>query len=139
MNPPRGHAALEKPAGPIDPEVSVLYVENDKGRPLAALANYSLHYVGHVPEGMISADYFGEFAFQVITTEDFVDFSDLDQIPRPIGVSGFDFPRRLRKKKVNGRIVPLRYQIKNGEVVGAYLKNDWMPEVRSCTGKRSSA
>jgi neutral ceramidase len=26
------------------------------------LANYSLHYVGHVPEGMISADYYGEFA-----------------------------------------------------------------------------
>ena len=28
----------------------------------ALLANYSLHYVGHVPEGMVSADYFGEFA-----------------------------------------------------------------------------
>lgn len=29
---------------------------------------------------------------QDLGTEDFVDFSDLDQVPRPIGVSGFNFP-----------------------------------------------
>jgi neutral ceramidase len=32
-------------------------------KPLALLANYSLHYVGGVPpKGQVSADYFGEFA-----------------------------------------------------------------------------
>ena len=29
---------------------------------MALLANYSLHYVGAVPSGQASADYFGEFA-----------------------------------------------------------------------------
>ena len=32
------------------------------GRPLALLANYSLHYVGGVGSGDLSADYFGAFA-----------------------------------------------------------------------------
>ncbi len=61
MNPPRGSDILINPAGPIDPEVSVLYVANQKGRPLAVLANYSLHYVG-ATGGQMSADYFGEFS-----------------------------------------------------------------------------
>ncbi|MHC4401550.1 MAG: hypothetical protein ACYTG0_17900 [Planctomycetota bacterium] len=45
MNPPRNNDVLINPAGPTDPEVSVLYVEDAKGRPLAVFANYSLHYV----------------------------------------------------------------------------------------------
>ncbi len=61
MNPPRNNNVLINPAGPTDPEVSVLYVANAKGRPLAVLANYSLHYVGNVG-GQMSADYFGEFS-----------------------------------------------------------------------------
>ncbi len=59
----------------------------------------------------------GDFAMPTIGTsqrdlgtESFVDFSDLDQIPRPIGVSGFNFPRRLRTKKVKGRLVELQQQ-----------------------------
>lgn len=62
MNPPRGSAALDEPAGPIDPEVCLLSVQSRSGRPIAVLANYSLHYVGGVPGGAVSADYFGEFA-----------------------------------------------------------------------------
>ena len=65
MNPPRGSSKLLKPAGPIDPEVPVLAVQAADGRPLALLANYSLHYVGGVPANMLSADYFGEFANQI--------------------------------------------------------------------------
>jgi hypothetical protein len=61
MNPPRNNRILINPAGPIDPEVSVLYVEDARGRPLAVLANYSLHYVG-ATGGQMSADYFGEFS-----------------------------------------------------------------------------
>jgi hypothetical protein len=61
MNPGRNNNVLINPAGPTDPEVSVLYVVNAKGRPLAVFANYSLHYVGNTG-GQISADYFGEFA-----------------------------------------------------------------------------
>lgn len=61
MNPGRNNNILINPAGPTDPEVSVLYVQNAKGRPLAVFANYSLHYVGNTG-GQMSADYFGEFS-----------------------------------------------------------------------------
>lgn len=62
MNPPRGSAALIRPAGPVDPEVSFLSVQSVDGRPIALLGNYSLHYVGGVSSGDVSADYFGYFA-----------------------------------------------------------------------------
>lgn len=52
----------EKPAGPVDPEFFVLSVQHADGRPLAVLANYGLHYIGGVPTGHVSADYFGVFA-----------------------------------------------------------------------------
>lgn len=62
MNWDSPHPADGAPAGPTDPEVSVLSVQHADGRPLALLANYSLHYVGDVGPGHISADYFGAFA-----------------------------------------------------------------------------
>lgn len=65
MNPPRGNAALVKPAGPIDPEISFISVQSLEGRPLALLANYSLHYVGGVKKGEISSDYFGIFSEKI--------------------------------------------------------------------------
>jgi len=65
MNPPGAHAALVKPAGPTDPEIVFLAVQSVDGRPIALLANYSLHYVGGVPKGHISADYFGVFADRI--------------------------------------------------------------------------
>jgi len=65
MNPPRNHEALIKPAGPTDPEVCFLSVQSTEGRPIALLANYSLHYVGGVRGGEISADYFGVFADRI--------------------------------------------------------------------------
>jgi hypothetical protein len=63
MNPGYQHPDLGKPAGPIDPDVSVLSVQSPGGTPVALLANYSLHYVGGVPE--LSADYYGLFASRV--------------------------------------------------------------------------
>tara|TARA_R110002111_G_scaffold258083_1_gene326807 strand:+ start:34906 stop:36321 length:1416 start_codon:yes stop_codon:yes gene_type:complete len=64
-NPPAGSDLLLKPAGPTDPEISILSVQYADGRPLALLANYSLHYVGGLPPNQVSADYFGEFARQI--------------------------------------------------------------------------
>lgn len=61
MNPPPGSPDLLEPAGPVDPEVWVLGVRSRAGRPMALLANYSMHYVGDVPADQVSADYFGEF------------------------------------------------------------------------------
>lgn len=64
MNPGYSSDLLE-PAGKPDPEVSFISVQSTDGRPIALLANYSLHYVGGVPGGDISADYFAVFADQI--------------------------------------------------------------------------
>lgn len=65
MNPPAGSPDLVKPAGPVDPALCFLALQSSEGRPIALLANYSLHYVGGVPRGHISADYFGVFADRI--------------------------------------------------------------------------
>lgn len=62
MNPPAGSVDLIGPAGPTDPDLSVVSVQSQDGKPIALLANYSLHYVGGTGQGQISADYFGVFA-----------------------------------------------------------------------------
>jgi neutral ceramidase len=61
-NPGTGTDLLERPAGPTDPDLMILSVQDEKRKPLALFANYALHYVGGSPAGQISADYFGEFA-----------------------------------------------------------------------------
>ncbi len=61
-------------------------------------------------------------------TEDFVDFSDLDQIPRPIGVTGFNFPRRLKRKAVRGRVVLLIRLSPEGDVVEATVDSSTLPD-----------
>jgi hypothetical protein len=63
MNPGYSDDVLDRPAGPIDPDVMILSVRDAKSRkPLAIFANYALHYVGGLPKGQVSSDYFGEFA-----------------------------------------------------------------------------
>jgi len=65
MNPGRGSPNLDRPAGPTDPEIAFLSVQAASGRPIALLANYSLHYVGPRAGSVISADYFGVFADRI--------------------------------------------------------------------------
>jgi hypothetical protein len=65
MNPQAGSPHLVEPAGPIDPALSILWVEAPGNRDLALLANYGLHYVGGVGPGHVSADYFGYFAREI--------------------------------------------------------------------------
>ena len=62
MNPPVGSPDLVEPAGPTDPEISILALQYASGEPLALLANYSLHYVGGEGPNHVSADYYGYFA-----------------------------------------------------------------------------
>jgi len=68
---------------------------------------------------------------QALGTEDFVDFSDLDQIPRPIGVSGFDFPLRLKKKAVRGTLVLLVKLNPEGDVTDVSLESSDLPQFDS--------
>lgn len=77
----------------------------------------------------------GDFALPALAaatrdlgTEDFVDFSALDQTPRPIGVTGFDFPRRLRRKPVSGRIVLFIQLDSSGEVLDVRVDSSDLPD-----------
>ncbi len=65
FNPGLNNPNKTEPAGGTDPEVVFLSVQSAGGRPIALLANYSLHYVGGVPTGHISADYFAVFAEKI--------------------------------------------------------------------------
>ena len=47
------------PSGPSDPGLTLLAVQSPDGRPIAVLANYSMHYFG---APAVSADYYGLFA-----------------------------------------------------------------------------
>jgi hypothetical protein len=46
------------PSGPEDAQLSIIAFQSTDGEPIAALANFSMHYFGDQP---ISADYFGLF------------------------------------------------------------------------------
>ena len=62
MNPNNSPDMLDRPAGPTDPDITILSLQDTKRKPLALFANYSLHYVGGMSPGQVSADYYGEFA-----------------------------------------------------------------------------
>ena len=65
FNPGRANRNKLCPESEPDPEVSFISVRSKDERPIALLANYSLHYVGGVPRDHISADYFAVFADRI--------------------------------------------------------------------------
>jgi hypothetical protein len=65
MNPGNLNPNIIKPAGPTDPELSMLALQTREGRPLALLASYALHYVGNNPGEHVSADYFAMWGQEV--------------------------------------------------------------------------
>ncbi|MCC9605455.1 neutral/alkaline non-lysosomal ceramidase N-terminal domain-containing protein [Blastopirellula sp. JC732] len=108
MNPPKGSDALDRPAGPVDPEVSFISIQSKEGRPIALLANYSLHYVGGVPSGDVSADYFGYFAKFI---EQKLSASDLT--PAFVGVLS---------NGTSGDVNNINFAEKGGKAYGRYEK-----------------
>jgi hypothetical protein len=62
FNPGVGNPDIIEPAGPTDPQVTTLLVEDTSGTPLAVWACLSTHYVGTDHECALSADYYGYFA-----------------------------------------------------------------------------
>lgn len=77
----------------------------------------------------------GDFAMPTIAssatalgTEDFVDFSALDEPPRPLPGSTFDFPRRLKRKAVSGRVVLLIKLDEQGRVIESTVESSNLPD-----------
>ncbi|HUT88758.1 MAG TPA: hypothetical protein VMY37_04635 [Thermoguttaceae bacterium] len=62
---PGNRPDLLKPAGPVDPQIAFFALQATDGRPLALVANYSLHYVGGTGRNYLSADYFAVFADRI--------------------------------------------------------------------------
>ncbi|NOZ39778.1 MAG: c-type cytochrome [Planctomycetes bacterium] len=62
MHPGYGNPNAIRPTGPVDPDVAVLSVQTQDGRPLALISNYSMHYVGGPA---VSADYFAKFCNEI--------------------------------------------------------------------------
>lgn len=58
MHPGYQNSAYIGPSGPVDDELSILSIQSPEGRPIAVLANFSMHYFG----GSGPADYFGLFS-----------------------------------------------------------------------------
>jgi hypothetical protein len=107
MNPGRGNPNLLEPAGPVDPEIACLSVQSTDGRPIALLANYSLHYVGGVRSGDISADYFGMFA---------------DRIQQLLGADRLDPPFvGMMSNGTSGDVNNINFRVK-GERLPRYAK-----------------
>jgi len=59
MHPGHQNPDVIGPSGPSDPALTLLAVQALDRRPLAVLANYSMHYFGARP---VSSDYYGTFA-----------------------------------------------------------------------------
>ncbi|MGH2622103.1 MAG: neutral/alkaline non-lysosomal ceramidase N-terminal domain-containing protein, partial [Sphingobacterium sp.] len=83
MNPGVGNPNLLKPAGPIDPDVPTIFLKTVTGKPIAVLANYSLHYVGGTGPGEISADYYGRYADHI---NELVHAKDTPEEPTFVGI-----------------------------------------------------
>ncbi len=58
MHPGHQSRDVTGPSGPVDPQLSLLAVETADGKPLALLANYSMHYYD---SPLLSSDYYGRF------------------------------------------------------------------------------
>ncbi len=113
MNP--GSKGLIKPAGPTDPELFIVSVRHADGRPMALLANYSLHYIGGIPGGVVSADYFGVFAGRVGEL-----LKAGGQEPPFVGImsngtsgdiNGIDFTKPRQRYKVYGRMTQVAHAV----------------------------
>jgi hypothetical protein len=139
MNPGVGNAAVERPAGPTDPELSFIFVRAREGRPIALLANYSLHYVGGVPADHVSADYFALFARRIgellgaekaeppfvgiLTNGTSGDVNNIDVLGKPERLPPYEKMKRVADsaaEKVHAAVSGLALQ--DGATLGARMK-----------------
>ncbi len=59
MHAGRDHSLVTGESGPEDPDLSIISFQSPDGRPIAVIANFSMHYFG---DKALGADYFGRFS-----------------------------------------------------------------------------
>jgi hypothetical protein len=91
MHPGYQHADFVGPSGPVDPALSLLAVQTPDGRPVAVLANFSMHYFASVP---VSSDYYGLFC---------------DRLAAKIGGEGGPKPVVLMSQGTSGDLMWMDY------------------------------
>lgn len=137
MNPGVQNPKVTEPTGPVDPEVCLLAVRaKSDQRPLALLANYSLHYVGG--KAAISADYFAAFADEMAKR---LNTADARYTGKPAfvgimsnGTSGninninFAGPSTLRKKAPGEQIQAVASSVADA-AMRAWNKLTWKADV----------
>jgi neutral ceramidase len=133
MNPPVASPDLIEPSGPIDPQIGVLSVRDAQGRPIALLANYSLHYVGGVPGGDVSADYYGAFATRLaqLMASDRVDppFVGIMSNGTSGNINNINFRQAAEAQPPYAQIrkVAELTAVEAARVAGAIEYHDWVP------------
>jgi neutral ceramidase len=128
MNPGHQTKGLVEPAGPVDPEVCFLSVQGADGKPLALLANYSLHYVGGNPP--VSADYYGAFAERVkqLVAPDAKDFVGIMSNATSGDVNNVNFGAPAVRYAPGGRIKVVADSVAK-KVAEAYPKVEYRTNV----------
>lgn len=144
MNPGVQNPKVTEPTGPVDPEVCLLAVRaKSDQRPLALLANYSLHYVGG--KAAISADYFAAFADEMAKR---LNTADARYTGKPAfvgimsnGTSGninninFAGPSTLRKKAPGEQIQAVASSVADA-AMRAWDKLTWKADVPLASRER---
>ncbi len=136
MNPGQVNPKVSVPSGPVDQDVAVLAVRGAADhRPIALLANYSLHYVGGNPA--ISADYFGAFAKEMASRLQAADQRYAGK-PSFVGIlsngtsgniNGINYGSPLRKKMNPGEHIQIVANSVADAAMEAYDTIQWKREV----------
>jgi hypothetical protein len=125
MNPGLGNPNIVRPEGPADPDVAVLAVESQDGRPICVLGNYALHYVGGVGRGHVSGDYFAMWA---------------DSMARLAGLAGSRaFPPfvAMLTNACSGHSISLDARVPTQPKYGPYEKMRWVADVLAAESYRT--
>ncbi len=136
MNPGIVSPSVSVPTSAVDQDVAVMAVRSaqDK-RPIALLANYSLHYVGG--NTAISADYFGAFAREIATRLK-ADDARYQGKPAFVGImsngtsgniNNINFGSSIRYKRNPGEQINIVARSVADVALAAYETIPWKPDV----------
>lgn len=128
FQPPELELAPEEPPPPADEEEPPPELAEEPPQLTLDQLDLALHATAGGETGALGAGLasLGGGLAQ-LAEDEFVDFAQLDQIPRPIGVVGLNFPHRLLKKKAAGKIVLVLKLDADGRVLDVQVESSDLP------------